>query len=302
MRLKGWRGSLLLAVGFGFVYVGVRSAPLPQCELAHYHDDLNKQGEINYCGDEETIFFDLNRLKYPVTAQISPVGSIRKGETTDFTLELKTLSGKPVTPQDIVVSHTERIHLMAVDRSLDEYHHIHPQPIGNTGKWTFSMRPGKGGPYQFYLDFITLHGVRRTLLHTSVKVPGDAQEPRLKTAKHTTTATGVEFEFVPVNTTANTLIAGEQYRLALRAKEQEEIKLQKVMGSFAHVAAFLPQRTGFAHLHPRTPVNPQQKTHPPEMQFSFTPQNEGTYRFWAQIKYNGKEHYLPFNFKVKADT
>ena len=56
LRNKSLIGSFALALLFAAIFVGLRSAPLPQCEIAHYSDSLNAQGELEYCGDADTVF------------------------------------------------------------------------------------------------------------------------------------------------------------------------------------------------------------------------------------------------------
>ena len=36
--------------------------------------------------------------------------------------------GSPLAADEVALSHTEKIHLLAVDPSLDDYQHLHPVP------------------------------------------------------------------------------------------------------------------------------------------------------------------------------
>lgn len=289
-----------LALVFTVLYFTVRSLPLPQCELAHYGDSINEAGEIDYCGTEETFFFDLDRLSYPVRATLKPLDPPTRGVESHFTVSLKTLSGRMVTPADVIVSHTQAIHLLVVDPSLKDYQHLHPQPTGAPGEWQFSFTPNKSGTYRFYFDFVTLHGAKRTLIAETIEVPGDAEPFDLNIPRQTvTTSDGYAFDLI--------LPEGEfdaegTHTLTLVGKATDaassDLQLEKVMGAFAHVVAFDPTRTGFAHLHPTTPIIPGQKNHAPEVAFAFNPRAPGNYRLWAQIKVAGEERFLPFDVLV----
>lgn len=290
---------LLLAGLFFLIYLTIRNLPLPQCELAHYGDSINEEGVIEYCGDEETFFFDLETLVYPVEVSLKPLGDIAVGEPIDFELTLRTFSGKPIGPEDLAVSHTSLIHLMAIDPSLQDYHHIHPQPTGVPGNWIFGMTPQKAGSYRLYFDFVTLHGARRTLTSSTITVPGEAETPSLGGSQPFSVA-GVPFM---LEVSEGSLSAEAEGRLTLRAlpdNTENTVALERVMGAFAHVVAFDPRRVGFAHLHPLTPIQPDEQTHEPNITFAFNPQRPGQYRLWAHIKINGQEHYLPFDLEVEG--
>jgi hypothetical protein len=69
------------------------------------------------------------------------------------TVGLKTGSGKPVAPEDLLVTHTRRLHLLIVDPSLSDYQHVHPDSTGKPGEWAFSFTPRLSGTYRVFGDF-----------------------------------------------------------------------------------------------------------------------------------------------------
>ena len=52
-------------------------------------------------------------------------------------------------------SHTQKIHLLAVDPSLEDYQHLHPVPDDLfDGIWHFTLTPKAFGEYRIFLDLI----------------------------------------------------------------------------------------------------------------------------------------------------
>src|SRR5205085_7555405 len=66
---------------------------------------------------------------------------------------LRTASGKPVAPADLLVAHTRKLHLLIVDPALNDYQHVHPEPAKTLGEWAFAFTPHAGGTYRVFADF-----------------------------------------------------------------------------------------------------------------------------------------------------
>ena len=89
--------------------------------------------------------------------------------------------GLPLAAADVALSHTRKIHLLAIDPSLQDYQHLHPEadPLFK-GIWRFTLTPQKAGIYQVFLDLIPIRSPRRVLLGTSFKVSGKPEDPYLE--------------------------------------------------------------------------------------------------------------------------
>jgi len=59
------------------------------------------------------------------------------GVAQEVTLELLTSGGTPIAPHELAITHTKNMHVMVVDPSLQDYHHVHPQADGLNGQYTF---------------------------------------------------------------------------------------------------------------------------------------------------------------------
>lgn len=287
----------LITAGCAGVYFGLRSLPVEKCEFLHYGDYVNSEGVIEGCGYEETEFFDMSTLRFPIIADLIPLEDPVIGKPVTVKLTLFTTTGKPIKWDEIAVSHTERIHAMVVDPSLEDYQHLHPQAAGPPGHYLFEMTPQRAGNYAVYLDFIPLINSRRTLLEAGFMVPGDPHAPdpgQLEPHREN----GLTFAFVPA---AERIIAGEEvrFRLKVRADNGGETRFEPVMDSYAHVVAFDEAGTGFAHLHPQNPFIEGQDPLDPDLEFAFLFDRPGNYRVWAQVIVNGRQVFAPFDITVK---
>jgi len=283
-------------------YFVLRSLPVESCEFLHYADYVNSEGVIEGCGYEETEFFDLNKLRFPILAEVSSLDDLVPGRTAQCKLTLFTTTGRPIEWDQIAVSHTERVHAMIVDASLGDYHHLHPQPAGPAGHYYFDFTPAKPGPYRVYLDFIPLINNRRTLLQSTIEVAGEPRNSRLAPSRRHETER-FEFAFLPREAPLN-LEPGKEYTFDLKvsSKNGKAFEFGEVMGAFAHIVAFDETRRGFAHLHP---LNPYPNTKTPSRQdlaFALQFDQAGDYRVYAQVVLDEEEYFIPFTIRVGTNA
>ena len=76
-----------------------------------------------------------------VRASITTTGSVTVGKPVAAFLHLPRSNGDPVSPADLIETHTKKIHLFIVDSSLTDYHHEHPVATRNPGEYSFSFTP-----------------------------------------------------------------------------------------------------------------------------------------------------------------
>ena len=287
----------LITLGCVAAYVTLRSLPVEKCEFLHYGDYINSEGVIEGCGYEETEFFNMEEIRFPVISTIKALGEPVIGQALLLSLELRTTTGRPIVWEDIAVSHTERIHAMVVDPSLEDYQHVHPQPAGAPGFYTVEVIPRRRGDYKVYLDLIPLTTSRRTLLEASFNVPG---EPGSVAMDHPGTYRdeNLEFAFTPIDTPNLTTGKELRFRLSVVCLDGAPTRFEPVMDSYAHVVAFDADRTGFAHLHPLNPFVEGQDPTAPELDFGLRFDKPGHYRVWAQVIVNGRHVFAPFDLSI----
>lgn len=294
---RQWLLTGLLTTACIGTYFGLRSIPVKACNTLHYGDYLKADGVVEGCGFEESGFFDLDAMRFPIFAMVEPLAEPKVGQPTSFLLSLQTSVGRSVSYEEIAISHTERVHAMIVDPSLEDYHHVHPSRGNVPGSYTFTVTPHRAGEYSVYLDFIPLVTARRTLAVARFAVPGDPSPLLLTRPRVTDTEAGLTVQLVSPLKAFET---GTEipFRLEISSPDAAPLCFDPIMDSYAHLVAFAPDRNGFAHFHPRNPIIGEQDPRAPELDFIFRVDDPGDYRVWAQFSVNGQERFVPFDVHV----
>jgi hypothetical protein len=207
---------------------------------------------------------------------------------------MRTAGGKPIGPADLLVSHTQKLHLLIVDPTLTDYQHIHPEPGRRAGEWKFALTPRRPGAYRVFADFTPVATARGLYAAADFTVPGEVATV-IQTVNTTAQANNLNFELVLPGRFRAGVSADLILRIQSAGTEKEPVPLEPVMGAFAHVVAFDEQRSGFAHLHPQQ-VDLSQPPDPvrPELKFKVLIPQAGRYVIWAQVKLSGDEIFVPF--------
>ncbi len=276
-------------------YAGLRSIPQVNCSFLHYQAPEVTADGLEFCGSEGPMFLDLTQLRFSVTLALATDGTPEAGKESLFSLRLTTPSGKLLLPHDLVVTHTERLHVLIVDPSLGDYHHIHPEPVGLTGEWQFSFTPKHGGTYRLFAEMVPVRTPRTVIATGEIDVAGAPRAAHLDVVSKQRIG---EYRF-ELNSTGGDLRVNQENGLTLRVYREgsdDPVELQAVMGSLAHVVAFDEQLNGFAHLHPK--FTGRERNPVPELAFAFNTNQPGAYRLWTQVKLDGQEIFAPFDLKV----
>ena len=294
--------ALLIAFPFVLAYFIIRSMPVKPCDFLH-EESYNLEGELDYCGPGDAEFVDLTIRKWPMRMDFKPIDKPVVGRPCRFEINIKQFDGSPLGPDDVALSHTKKIHLLAIDQSLEDYQHLHPEADELfDGTWRFSMTPQKGGNYKVFLDFIPLRSPRRVLLAASFEVDGQPESKTSVTDNLTSSVGNKIFSLIP----SSTAKSGNEISLELNGvgPDGNPIVLTPVMGAFAHMVAFDSSLKGFAHLHPSEETLPRSKedAHSGPLQFTFVPPQQGSYRLWAQVLLEDMEReiFIPFDLKVDS--
>lgn len=233
----------------------------------HYGDFVNADGVLDVRGYQESQFFRMAEMRYPTLIELTPLTQPRVGEPLACKLTLFTSNGRPLRWEDIVMSHTERIHALVVDPSLGDHRHIHPQPAGPNGHYLLQLSPRTPGDHRVYLNFISMHNNRRILLETGFSVP---DEPLTAAAAHRLQYAHADLEFAFEPQQAN-LVVGRKLRFRLRVAHQQGLPttFATVMDAYARVVIFDVEGSGFAHLHPLNTFIRGQNPQDPDLEFAF---------------------------------
>jgi hypothetical protein len=208
---------------------------------------------------------------------------------------------QPVTPPDLLIVHTERIHLLIIDDSLRDYHHEHPRPTDTPGEYAFRFTPEKPGPYRIFADITpALSNVQE---YAPCDVPAASAGEPVQKGPDTNAAEVDGLHFA---------LAWDPGALPLKTKQparatvtvtdragQPFVKLEPIMGTYAHVVAFHENRRTVLHIHPlgATPQRPEDRGGPSFVFQVYAPM-PGYYRFYAQVQVEGRSRFAGFDVNV----
>jgi len=287
---------VLLTVGALVIYALFRWMPTGT-NLAHGDFRLEGENVLEFCDPASPQFLPVTTARSPVQFAVFPE-TAAVAENVEFTFNLATSTGKPITPVDLLLSHTEKLHLMLVDPSLTDYQHIHPTPGGVPGEWHVSFAPKYAGTYRIFADFMPAATARGLYASVDVEVPG-TPEPLKQNLNLVHREGAYTFE---LSMDDGRVRARESTDLTLRIRHDDgaAVGLGEIMGSFAHLVAIDEQRSGFAHLHPQeTDLAAPPDPYEPDLHFNITIPNPGQFVIWAQLILNGRELMMPFWFEVE---
>ena len=109
--------AILFAVPFIGGYYLMRSLPVSPCDFLH-EETYNADGAVDYCGPGDSIFVDLSLRKWPLTLDFRSPNELHPGQSGEFELDIRQFDGTPLAENDVALSHTRRIHLLAVDQNI----------------------------------------------------------------------------------------------------------------------------------------------------------------------------------------
>src|SRR5438045_606968 len=79
-------------------------------------------------------------------------GPLVAGKKAEIKIKLARGDNSPVLSADLMVMHTQPIHLLIEEPGLGDYHHEHPVPTNTPGEYAFSFTPLKSSPYRIWAD------------------------------------------------------------------------------------------------------------------------------------------------------
>lgn len=289
----------LLTLFFASLYFILRALPSAQCGFLHYEEIIHPDGTVEYCATNHAGFLDLTQLKYPVAMEILLDDKPAKGVEQAVTLELLTPGGMPIAPHELAITHTEKLHVMLIDPSLTDYHHVHPEPEGISGKYTFTFTPKRAGRYRVFAEIVPLLTRRQVIATGTIDVEGFEEMTHFD-RRTESTVDGIHFS---LNGVPKSMQTGIDYRFDLDVLTVEGgavVELEDIMGTKGHMVAFDAGRKGFAHMHPIESILSKQATSSlSELAFLFNVPNPGWYRVFAQVQIDGREVFGSFDLKVK---
>jgi hypothetical protein len=313
MSAINWRGAVWITLAAVALYVGFRVLPTGT-SLHHMDFQVSGVGALEMCDPSNPQFIPVVAARSPVRLELrtadGAAAAAAVGRESNFVLTLTTSAGKPIAPVDLVTVHTRKLHLLVIDPTLTDYQHLHPEPGERAGEWVFKHTPARAGVYRVFADF-TPTATGRGLYSFADYTVGSADGLAAgEVAVNEFARLGEEAETGPWRFRLATqdgapVRVGRQSTLIFSGREVAggEVPMAIVMDAYAHMVAFDPERSGFAHLHPRgekpgdyAVAAPDARE--PKLWFDLTIPKAGKYVVWAQVNLQGGERFLPFVMNV----
>lgn len=298
-----WRQFAWITAGAIALYVFFRFLPTGT-NLNHMDFRVTGKNAIEMCDPSNPQFISVIAAASPVALTLKTEVAPTAGREVRVTLRMTTANNKPIAPEDLVVMHTRKLHLLLADPSLTDYQHVHPEPTKVAGEWSFAFTPKLGGIYRVFADFTPAATNRSLYSNVDLVVAGAPLSAPERAAAMAPSWTGLRdgyrFDLAPATSTVR---AGQATDLKFTVTNTTggAVGLEPVMDAYAHLVAFDTTRSGFAHLHPMDSdpaVAPDSLK--PTLSFKITIPTAGRYVIWAQLKIDGREKFVPFWFDVAA--
>ncbi len=298
-----WRQFVWITLGAISLYVFFRFLPTGT-DLNHMDFRVTGKNAIEMCDPSNPQFISVIAATSPVALTLKTAAAPTAGLEVLVTLRMTTANNKPIAPEDLVVMHTRKLHLLIADPSLTDYQHLHPEPTRVPGEWSFTFTPKLGGTYRIFADFTPAATNRSLYANVDLVVAGGQLSTLELAAAMTPSWIGqrdaYRLELAPAT---RQIRAGQATDLKFSVTNTEggAVGLEPVMDAYVHLVAFDTARSGFAHLHPMdTDLGVVPDPIKPALSFKITIPAVGRYVIWAQLKINGRERFVPFWFDVVA--
>lgn len=301
-----WRQIALITGAALALYAAFRLMPTGT-NLNHMDFRVEGKNTLEMCDPSNPQFIPVVAVRSPVSLALATAAPAIAGAPVQATVRLATASGKPLAPNDLLVMHTRRLHLLIADPTLTDYQHVHPEATETAGEWAFAFTPRFSGGYRVFADFTPAATGRGLYAHADLEVAASSGQPARtddgrKAGPITdwtyTTPDGYRFALRPASESVR---AGQVTDLAFTVERDDggAVPLEPVMDAYAHLVAFDEARSGFAHLHPNEiDLSHQPDAVHPRLTFQVTIPRPGRYVVWAQVNLGGRETFAPFWFDV----
>jgi len=205
----------------------------------------------------------------------------------------------PVGPKDLMVMHTQPVHLLLEEPGLLDYHHEHPVATGTPGEYKFSFTPTKSSPYRIWADIVPMATGIQEMPFVDLPSEGKPGSIADKTDSLASTVEGFTFELSSVGP----LVANQTCRLGISIRDSDGkpvVRLEPVMNAFAHLVGFYDDFKTVVHLHPLGGdiLNPDLRGGP-ALGFKIFPPKPGFIRLYCQVSVDGRMLFAPFSVTVQ---
>jgi hypothetical protein len=280
---------------------------LPALWSCPMHQELMKPaaGNCPICGMAlEPIYVTQPQLTQTsiIRAQIVAQAPLQIAKRADLRIRLFfNKDGRPVRLDDLEETHTRKIHLLISDISQTDYHHEHPEQVGE-GEYAFSFTPARPDTYRVWADLkpVLTHVQQYSVADIPSTTPRQGalapQEPENRHAE----IEGYKFDltFVKPLIHEKETVPGT---LRVTGPDGEPFnKLEVVMGAFGHFVGICDDFSTVLHIHTvGSLIQSPDLRGGPDLPIYFRSNKPGFVRFFGQVKIRGKEMFPRFVIRVQ---
>ncbi len=265
-------GAALSAVGAAFLDKN------EQQQHSHNHADMQAAATVTTAMSMEVV-------------SCAPIIS---GQECQLSFRLIDGKGRQLSADDLRETHTQKLHVMIVDNSLTDYHHIHPKYDKNTGLFTAKFTPKMQNSYSAWHDFELQSGEHFVLKN---QLPAQRDYHIQPAIHHSQAASADGFNMTIFADPP--LKAGENSTLTLRVTDAsgKPARFEEIMGATGHLVAFSNDQKDYIHCHPLEEISQNG-----ELVFHVAPMQAGFGKFFLGIKVGGREVNIPFGQYIQPKT
>lgn len=270
----------VLIIFFGMICVSSLS-------YSHKHEVNHQSQHIQTPSIKETIRSELT----------SPMTFV-SGKTVTIVLRLLQ-NNKTLTLDDLKEVHTEKLHLLVIDPSLSDYHHIHPKAGTKTGEFVFEFTPKKSGTYRVWSDITPLATNQQEYIRADMGAESTDKVVINKKLKNVSTVDGYTFTLAfDGKLRAGHAVMGD---ITVTKNGKPFTKLEPIMGAFAHLVGFGEDYNSVLHIHPmgKEPIKDSDRGGA-SLKFHIEPKKPGFVALFLQVRIEGTELIVPFGILIRA--
>jgi hypothetical protein len=214
-------------------------------------------------------------------------------------ITLRDIHGAALGEEQLLETHTRKLHALVIDSALADYQHEHPVATGERGQFRMTFTPRNTGDYFLWLDLLPAATRRDESLRVILRGTNAALPAPVLSTQTEYVVEGMRFE---LQFDEPSVRSGQTIATRLRVSGENGrpfFALEPLMGAFAHVVGFLDDRQTYLHVHSLGSTPKAEQRGGPEVPFLFIVPRSGHLKMFVQTRVRGKILLSQFSFPVE---
>ncbi len=251
-------------------------------------------------------------VKMSATRVSTSSSSSGEGEKTPISLQLRDRKGQPVTPAELIISHSKPVHAFIVDESLRELQLLDVSPTNTSGEFSTSFAPSSNASAQRLWAAVIpaatgLQEFPRIDIPSKGSSDSSATPPAAPLQESDTLSASVanwRFRLTPVQgrTSGALPTAGQLQILQLEVTDEQGhpvSNLEPLLNAFSHLVAVYKDRETVSLFHPTGgDILREDLRGGPKLTFKVYWPKDGYVRLFCLVKLDGKIVSVPLGLTV----